>query len=584
MSNTRSETSSMQTYKRLLKVALPYWPYFLGSSIAMILFATTDAAFAGLLKLLIDSSVVDKSHSYLILGPLLLVGLAALRAVTGFLYSYGMMYVSRMTIYSIRKSMFEHLMLLPSSLYDASSTGQIISKFVFNTEQISQAITSAVTVLIRDSVSVLVLLAVMMYWNFWLTIMFLICGPFIVIILALLSSRFRRISKRIQHSMGDVTSVLQESIEAQREVKTFAGQEHEQTKFEGINKTNRQQNMKFLSVTVGSSQLIQFFAAIMVAVIIYFLISDQSSTAGSFTGYVTAMLLLLPPIKRLTTVNASIQKGIAAAGAIFELLDETPEKDTGTYTQSKVKGSICFEHVSMSYDEGKSLPLQDIDLTITPGQTVALVGKSGSGKTSMIGLLPRFYERSSGKITLDSVDIADYTLASLRSQMALVSQNIVLFNDTIANNIAYGAMANATRKQVKEAAISAHADEFIRHLEQGYDTLIGEDGSRLSGGQRQRIAIARALLKDAPILLLDEATSALDTESEQAVQAGIELLVKNRTTLVVAHRLSTIEQADLIVVLDNGKIVESGTHQELLVAEGFYASYHRAQISGSIDS
>ncbi|VAW74494.1 Lipid A export permease/ATP-binding protein MsbA [hydrothermal vent metagenome] len=584
MPNTRSDTSSMQTYQRLLRVASPYWPYFLGSTIAMILFATTDAAFAGLLKEIIDSSIVDKSHSYLILGPLLLVGLASLRAVTGFLYSYGMMYVSRMTIYTIRKKMFEHLMLLPSSIYDASSTGQIISKFTFNTEQISQAITSAVTVLIRDSVSVLVLLAVMMYWNFWLTIMFLICGPFIVIILALLSSRFRKISKRIQHSMGDVTSVLQESIEAQREVKTFAGQEHEQTKFEAINKTNRQQNMKFLSVTVGSSQLIQFFAAVMVAVIIYFLISDESSTAGSFTGYVTAMLLLLPPIKRLTTVNASIQKGIAAAGAIFELLDETPENDTGTYTNTKVKGNICFEHVSMSYDEGKSMPLQDIHLTISPGQTVALVGKSGSGKTSMIGLLPRFYEMYSGKIMLDSVDIADYTLASLRSQMSIVSQNIVLFNDSIANNIAYGAMANATRAQVKAAAISAHADEFIQHCEQGYDTLIGEDGSRLSGGQRQRIAIARALLKDAPILLLDEATSALDSESEQAVQAGIELLVKNRTTLVVAHRLSTIEKADVILVLDSGKIVESGTHQELLVAEGFYAAYHQAQISGSIDS
>ncbi len=579
MSKESPAYGSVQTYRRLITHALPYWPYFLGATVAMILFATTDAAFAGLMRKLVDVNVVGQSRDDLITYPLLLVGLVTLRGITGFLYSYGMMYVSRMTIYSIRKDMFQHMLLLPSSSFDTNSSGQLISKFTFNTEQISQAITSAVTILIRDSLTAIILLGYMMYLNFWLTIIFLVCGPFIIIILALLSSRFRRISKKIQNSMGDVTSVLQESIDAQREVKTFGGQKFEQKKFEAINKTNRQQHMKFLATTVGSTQVIQLLASVTVAVIIYFLISDESITAGSFIAYVMAMLFMLPPIKRLTTVNASIQKGIAAASAIFELLDEKPEKDTGTHISKRVEGHICFEHVSMSYDQGKTLPLQNIHLDIKPGQTVALVGKSGSGKTSMIGLLPRFYELYSGRITIDSVNITDYTLESLRDQIALVSQNIVLFNDTIANNIGYG-MASASREQVEAAAVSAHADEFIQQFENGYDTLIGEDGSRLSGGQRQRIAIARALLKDAPILLLDEATSALDSESEQAVQAGIELLVRNRTTLIVAHRLSTIEKADLILVLESGKIVESGSHQELINANGFYARYHNTQRSG----
>jgi subfamily B ATP-binding cassette protein MsbA len=420
----------------------------------------------------------------------------------------------------------------------------------------------------------------MAYLNFWMTVGALVIVPFLGIIFRYITQRFRRVSRRIQSQMGDVTHVIEEAVEANRVIKIFGGREYEVDQFSRMNERMRRFQMKMAYTKAASVPLIQFLLALVLAAVVYAASMPsivQANSVGSFVSFFTALMMVFPPMKRLTNVNAQIQKGIAAGESVFDLLDRDGERDTGTQTIDRARGDVRYEGVNFAYHPEKGSVLPDVDLDIRAVETVALVGRSGSGKTTLANLLPRLYEVRSGRILLDGIDTRDLTLDSLRAQIAYVGQTVTLFNDTIANNIAYGRLGGATREQIEQAARDAHAADFIEQLPEGYDTQVGEDGIMLSGGQRQRLAIARALLKDAPVLILDEATSALDTESERAVQAGLERLVHNRTTLVIAHRLSTIEGADRIVVMDGGRVREQGSHTELLKRDGAYANLYRMQ-------
>lgn len=546
----------------------------------MVVYGATDAGFAALMKPMLDQSFVAKDPQSMTLVPVLLVGLFVVRGVTGFVSSYGMSWIGRSVIYKLRREMFDRLLTLPAGYYDNQASGQLLSKVTYNTEQVAQAATNAVTVLVRDTATAAFLLGLMFYRSGILSLLFLVCGPFIAVIVVYVSRRFRRVSKRIQESMGDVTHVTQEAIDGHRVVKTFGGYDYESRHFDAVNRNNQKQQMKLIATSAASVPLIQLLAACALAAIIYLATQEAISgiaTAGTFASFITATLLLLPPLKRLTTVNSGLQKGIAAAESIFELLDARPEPDHGTRTIERARGEVEYRSVSFSYEQEKGRILDDISFEVKPGQVVALVGRSGSGKSTLVNLIPRFYEPEHGEILLDGVDVREYRLDELRNQIALVGQQVTLFNDTIARNIAYGALGAATRDEVVRAARAAHAISFIDELPDGLDTLVGENGVLLSGGQRQRIAIARAVLKNAPVLILDEATSALDSESEYHVQAGLEELMRDRTTLVIAHRLSTVEKADKIIVLDQGRIVEAGAHGQLLQRDGHYAALYRMQ-------
>lgn len=568
-----------QTYRRLLKYALPYWRRFVIAVLAMVVFASMDASLAHVMGVLVDKNIDLNTSEQLIYVPLIFIGLFFIRGVSAYISSYFMAWIGRIAVYKLRQEMFAHLVFLPARFYDKFNTGQLIARFTFNTEQVSYAVTNAITILIRAGFSVIFLLSYLAYLNLKLTLIFIVVSPLVAVILVRFNGRFRRVSRNIQNSMGDVTQVIRETVNGQQVIKTFSGETHEQQKFDVIDQANRKQNIKLTASAAGSGAFIQLLAAVVVAAIIYLLLLARPSP-GAFVAYVFAMLLLMPPIKHLTTVNASLQKGLAAAAGIFEFLDHPREKDTGTQSKTRVAGRVEFREVCFSYEPDPSVEpvLRGVSFTVAAGQTIALVGRSGSGKTTLMKLLPRFYELEQGVITLDDLDIRKYRLGSLRSQIAIVSQNVVLFNDTLANNIAYGSLSGFDRGKIEEAATAAHAMEFIRELPLGLDTFVGDKGIQLSGGQQQRIAIARALLKDAPILILDEATSALDSDSEQQVQRGLERLKQNRTTFVIAHRLSTVENADCIVVLERGKIVEQGTHEQLRRAGGEYARFHDTQM------
>jgi subfamily B ATP-binding cassette protein MsbA len=477
--------------------------------------------------------------------------------------------------------MFNRLLTLPCSYYDANPTGTIISRITFNVEQVASAATNALLILVRDSLSVIGLLAWMIYLNWKLSMIFIIVVPAIGIVIKLVSGRLRRLSTFLQQAMGDMTHIIDEAIKGNRVVKLFSGQGYEGKRFDTMANRVRHMNIKIIATSAANVPIVQMIAVLALAFIIYVASSPsmgEEFTVGGFISFFGAMGLLFSPIKRLTKVNEQIQRGLAASESIFELLAEPQERDKGTTRLRQAQGNIEFNNVSMHYDSAGIPALDDINLQVRPGETVALVGRSGSGKSSLAALVPRFYQPSSGQVLLDGIDLQQLSLADLRANIALVNQDIVLFNDSVAANIAYGAMREASRDDIITAAEAAHAMEFIRNLPDGLDTLIGENGARLSGGQRQRLAIARALLKNAPVLVLDEATSALDTESERHVHTALETLKSGRTSIIIAHRLSTIEHADRIVVLENGRVVETGTHQELLDKGGAYQRLHSSQL------
>jgi subfamily B ATP-binding cassette protein MsbA len=573
-------------YRRLLRYAKPYWPAFSVALVGMLIFAATEPAFAAMIKPLLDGSFVDRDPEVVRIMPLLLILLFLVRGVASFVDTFFLKYVGRRVVADLRQEMFEHLLRAPTRYYDNHGSGQILAKLTYNVENVASATTSALTTVVRDGFTILGLVAYMLYIDVGLSAIFLLVGPAMAVAVRYASKRFRRVSKRIQDRVGELTHTAQEAIEAHRVVKAFGGQPRETERFRRVNEKTRTLQMKMIATEAASVPLVQLIAAIAIAVIVYLSTLQglrADITVGTFMSFVVAMGLLLGPIKRLTAVNAQIQRGLIAAESLFELLDSATERDTGTRTLGRAEGRVEYRGVSHVYDPEKGPVLRGVDLVIQPGESVAFVGRSGSGKSTLVSLLPRFYDASEGQILVDGIDVRELTLANLRVQISVVTQDVVLFNDTVANNIAYGVAAQVSSAEIERAAEGAHALEFIRALPQGFDTLIGDRGVLLSGGQRQRLAIARAMLKDAPILILDEATSALDTEAERHIQAALEQLMEHRTTLVIAHRLSTVEKADRILVLDQGRIVEAGRHDELLAREGYYARLHRLQFRDSAD-
>ncbi len=573
---------SVRVYKRLLSYSLRYWPLLLLGVVGMAVSAASETGFVALMQPLLDGSFVDKDPAAMKWVPVLLILVFVARGVATFAAGYAMSVIGRGVIKHFRARMFDRYVNMPASYFDRISSGALISKVTYDVEQLADAAVNSFTIVIRDTLTVAGLLGWMFYLNWRLAAAVLVVAPFVTALVVYITRRFRRISQRIQQSMGQVTHVTQEMIEGNRIVKIYGGSEYEREHFEAINEHNRRQHIKMAVTRSAGTPIVQLLVGLVLVGIIVFATHQKSGgvSVGTFMSFMVAMMALLTPIRRLTNVNAIVQKGLVAGESIFGVLDAETERDTGTGELERAKGDVRYENVSLVYDSSDQPVLDSVSFSVAAGQTIALVGRSGAGKTSLVNLLPRLYEPSAGRIFLDDIEIGELTLASLRRQIAYVGQQVTLFNDTIRNNIAYGELRQASEAAIIEAAKAAHAWEFIQALPRGLDTEVGEKGLRLSGGQRQRLAIARALLKNAPVLILDEATASLDTESERHIQAALELLSKNRTTLVIAHRLSTIENADCILVMDAGRIVETGSHQALLAKGGAYARLHRLQFGG----
>jgi subfamily B ATP-binding cassette protein MsbA len=575
--------NSRVLYLRLLSYVRPHARIFAIAILGMVATAATEPLFPALMKPLLDGGFRGGAAEPVftpMLFSLALVGIFVLRGLFNFVASYCSAWVSNRVVLDLRAAMFARLIRFPASFFDERSSGALMSKIAYDVAGVTAAATSVLTVMVRDSLAVIGLLAWLFYINWKLTLVALAVFPLVSLVVRLFSRRLREMSRGAQEAMGNLSHVLQETIESHKVVKIFGGQEYESTRFKKANQQLRGYNMRQTVPAALTVPITQTLAATALAIIVYIGLQEslaQRATIGEFVSFVTAMLMMLAPLKHLTEISAPLQRGLAAAESVFGLIDEPAEADNGTTVLKRAQGGVTFEQVSFTYATRKEPALKGIDLVIAPGETVALVGGSGGGKTTLVNLLPRFYRPSSGRITLDGHDIETLTLESLRGNIALVSQEVVLFNDTIAANIAYGRLVKTSREAVIAAAEAAYAMDFISATPEGLDTLIGENGMRLSGGQRQRLAIARALLKDAPLLLLDEATSALDSESERQVQAALDVLMRGRTTLVIAHRLSTIERADRILVLDQGRIVESGRHEDLLAAGGNYARLYNTQ-------
>jgi subfamily B ATP-binding cassette protein MsbA len=574
--------SARRIYVRLIAYAKPYWRMFAVSTVGMVFYAATEPIFAAMMKPLLDGTFIDRDAEVVKSMPLILLGIFLVRGIAGFINTYCLQWVGRRVVADLRQEMFEHLLRSPAGYFDTQSTGQILAKLTYNVENVADAATTAVTTIIRDGLTVIGLVAYMLYINVMLSAIFLLVGPAMAISIRFASQHFRRHSKRIQDRVGELTHVAQEAIDGHRVVKAFGGQARAAGRFSFVNEKTRSLQMKMVATNAISVPLVQLVSAIAIAVIIYLSTMQglrEDISVGTFMSFILAMGLLLQPIKSLTGINNQLQRGIIAADSLFELIDSPAEVDTGDRTLDRAQGRVEIRGLTHVYDVDKGPVLRDLDLVIEPGETLALVGRSGSGKSTLASLLPRFYDPLAGQILIDGIPTHDLTLASLRAQISLVTQEVVLFNDTIRNNIAYGHPGAVDQATLEAVAEAAHALEFIQDLPEGFDTLVGDRGILLSGGQRQRLAIARAMLKDAPILILDEATSALDSEAERHIQAALERLMSNRTTLVIAHRLTTIERANRILVLDQGRVVETGSHADLLALDGHYARLHRMQFN-----
>ncbi|MFC5435356.1 lipid A export permease/ATP-binding protein MsbA [Rhodanobacter umsongensis] len=574
------DAESWRIYRRLLGYTRRYWAIGLVTLVGMAVDGGGLVVFTKLLQPLIDQLFAKKDPYLIFWMPIWIILIFAVRGVGTFVSSYGIAYIGRNVVQVMQRDVFAAYLRLPAAFFGAEASGHQVSRITYTSEQVASASTDAVKIVVTEGVTVVGSLYVMLYYSPYLTMALLIMVPAIALIATVVSRRYRQISRRIQGMMGSVTGTVEESVGAHREVRIYGGQSHESTRFNEITQRAKRLNLKIAATNASSSTAIQTVAACALAALVYLGTRPSvidSISPGVFVAVLTAMGTMMPSLKRLTTVQANIQRGLSAATDLFEIIDTPAEKDTGRQEIARAGGDIHFEDVRMVYPRGEFEALRGVDLHCAPGTVTALVGRSGSGKSSLVSLLPRFYAPSSGRIVLDGEDYQDYTLRSLRRQIAWVGQSVVLFDDTVANNIAYGELAGSAEVDIIAAAEAANAMEFIARMPQGIHTQIGQSGNMLSGGQRQRIAIARAILKNAPILVLDEATSALDTESERLIQQALQRLMKDRTTLVIAHRLSTIEGANQIAVMDQGRIVERGTHAELIALGGHYAALHRMQ-------
>lgn len=575
---TKKEASSWASYKRLLKYVRPYWPIFLLSVLGYAIYAGSSTAFAHILKMLVDS-IEQGMEDKRLFFPLVVVGIFALRGVGTFLGTYFMAHIARQLVHHLRMDLFKRFLVLPARFYDQHSSGHLVSRLTYNVEQVTGAATKAVTVLLREGLFVIGLMSYLLWTNWALALIFVAVSPIIGLTVNYASKRFRKLSRRIQNSMGDVTHVASEAISGYRVVRSFGGSDFEYERFQKASDYNRRQAMKMALTKAVNTPVVQLIVAAALGFLVWLALSPElmgNMTPGEFIAFLTAASLMAKPLRQLTEINNEIQKGLAAAQDVFVFLDMPAEPDTGTRTLQRAQGDVTFDQVSFRYGEDQPLALKKINFHVKSGEMIALVGRSGSGKSTLASLIPRFYEVSEGQIRLDDIPVQELALASLREQVAIVTQQVTLFNDTLAANIAYG-MKEPSREQIEAAAKAAYVMDFVDKLPNGLDTLVGDNGVLLSGGQRQRIAIARAILKDAPILVLDEATSALDTESERYIQKALEYVMQGRTTFVIAHRLSTIENADRILVVSEGEIAEEGSHEELIGQNGIYAQLHQMQ-------
>ncbi|MCW8929212.1 MAG: lipid A export permease/ATP-binding protein MsbA [Gammaproteobacteria bacterium] len=575
--NTINQPSGIKVYIRLLHYVIPHWKIFVLSVLGYLLYSGSQPLLAKVTGWLTDA-VYTKDTEAVYLIPISLLVIYFFRGLGGFIGTYFLAKVSFSVVRTLRTEMFNQLLLLPNSYYEQNNSGHLISMITFNVAQVTGAATDAIKVIVREGITVIALLGFLFYSNWQLSLTFLAITPLIGFVVAYASKRFKKLSKKIQVTMGDITHISSEAINGYKEVKSFGGEGYEQGRFLAASEKNYRQNMKMVMTSAINTPVLQMIVAFALSTLVFLALSFLSEMEpDAFISYIVAAGLLPKPIRQLSEVNSTIQKGIAAAESVFMILDEKPEQDKGTVEAQSVKGSLIFKDINFTYPQTDKVVINNLNLKIEPGQIVAFVGRSGSGKSTLVSLISRFYDVEDGQILLDEQLLSDYTLKSLREQISLVTQDVTLFNDTIEKNIAYGTLSHFSRDEIIQAAESAYAMEFIKEQADGLDTLIGEDGVLLSGGQRQRLAIARALLKNSPILILDEATSSLDTESERKIQAALENVMKGRTTLVIAHRLSTIENADLIVVMDKGSIIETGTHDELIRNEGLYNQLHKKQ-------
>ena len=578
---TQTNNNALHLYKRLLKSTGIYKKTFFLAIIGMIIHAITDTSFAAIIKPLLDGSFIDKDPSFIQIMPILIILIFVFRGIGSFMSTYGMAYVGRSIIRDIRRDMFDKILLRSSSLYDESVTGKLVSKITFDAEQVAEAATKAVTTVIKDGLTIIGLLSLMFYYSFELSIGILLLAPLVGFFLKIMSVKFRSLSRDIQRSMGTITNIVEESIIGHRIIKIFGGKDYEKNTFDSANAYNRERNLKLIFVQSISIPLMQLLVAIFLAAIIFFVTSSDylnEISIGTFMSYLTAMIMMFAPIKRLSEVNVVLQRGIAASESIYDLLDSKSENiDMIDATNIEGSISISFKNVTFKYPSSQSNVLEDINLDISKGETVAIVGKSGSGKTTLLDLIPRLYDPDRGDIYFNTSNIKDINLNKIRAYISYVGQDFTLFNDTIYNNIAYGELSSHDVSRVHDAAEFSFASNFINDLPDKFETIVGQNGVLLSGGQRQRIAIARALLKNAPILLLDEATSALDAESEASIQKSLTTLSENKTTLIIAHRLSTVMNADKIIVIENGHVVEQGNHSDLIDKKSVYYALYNSQ-------